>query len=102
MVSYVTRKDKAVILLSMMHHKLGIGEEDLKKTPEIIKFHNKTQIGVDLVDQIVQTYTCKRQTRRWPFILFYNLLDIAALNSCTIFRKIQYVPITRMAMVQDL
>lgn len=23
---------------------------------------------------------CKRQTRRWPLVLFYNLLDIAALN----------------------
>ena len=37
---------------------------------------------------MVQTYICKRQTRRWPLILFYNVLDIAALNAYTVFRQI--------------
>ena len=88
MVSYVPKKNKAVILLSTMHHGISIVEEDPKKRPEIIKFYNETKIGVDLVDQMVQTYTCKRQTRRWPFILFYNVLDIAALNAYTVFQQV--------------
>ena len=37
---------------------------------------------------MVQTYTCRGATRRWPFALFYNMLDIAALNAYTIFRKL--------------
>ena len=85
MVSYVSKKDKVVILLSTMHHNISIDEEDPKKRPEIIKFYNKTKIGVDLVDHMFQTYTCKRQR---PLILFYNLLDIAALNSYIIFRQV--------------
>ena len=60
MVSYVHKKNKAVILLSTMHHGISIVEEDPKKRPEIIKFYNDTKTAVDLVDQIVQTYTCKR------------------------------------------
>ena len=88
MVSYVPKKNKAVILLSTMHYGITIVEEDPKNRPEIIKFYNKTKIGVDLVDQMVRTYTCKRQTRRWPFILFYNVLDIAAQNAYTVFRQV--------------
>ena len=88
MVSYVYKKEKAVILLSTMHHNISIDEEDPQKRLEIIKFYNKTKIEVDVVNQLVQTYTCKRQTRRWPLILFYNPLDIAALNFYTIFRQV--------------
>ena len=62
-VSYVPKKNKAVILLSTMRNGISIVEEDPKKRPEIIKFYNETKIGVDLVDQMVQTYTCQRQTR---------------------------------------
>ena len=77
-----------MIMLSTMHHDINIDEEDPKRRPEIIKFYNKTKIGVDLVDQMVQTYTCRRQTRRWPLNLFCNLLGIAALNACTVFGQV--------------
>ena len=88
MVSCVLKKSKTVILLSTVFHGISIVEEDPKKRPEIIKFYNETKIGVDLVDQMIQTYTCKRQTRRWPLILFYNMLDIAAPNAYTVFRQV--------------
>ena len=63
MVSYVPKKNKSVIMLSTMHHDINIDEEDPNWRPEIIKFYNKAKIGVDVVDQMVQTYTCRRQTR---------------------------------------
>ena len=62
MVSYVPKKNKTVILLSTVPHGISIAEKDPKKRLEIIKFYNETKIGVDLVDQMIQTYTCKRQT----------------------------------------
>ena len=83
-----SQKNKAVILLSTMHHKISIDEEDHKKRPENIKFFNKMKIGVDLVDQMVGTKTCRRQTRRWPLKLFFNLLDAAALNAYTVYRQV--------------
>ena len=61
MVNHVPKKNKVVIPLSTMHHRISIVEEDPKKGPEIIKFYKETKIGVDLVDQMVQTYICKRQ-----------------------------------------
>ena len=88
MVSYVPpKKNKVMILLSTMHHERSIDEENHKKRPEIIKFYTKTKIGVDLVDQMVGTYTCRRQTRRWPLKLS-NLLDVAVINAYTIYSQV--------------
>ena len=71
---------------------LGFINQLTKKTQKrgrrFIKFYNETKVGVDLVDQMVQTYTWKRQTCRWPLILFYNVLDIAALNANTVFQQV--------------
>lgn len=30
---------------------------------------------------MVAAYTCKRKTARWPMLLFFNMLDVSALNS---------------------
>lgn len=37
------------------------------------------------MDQMVRTYTCKRKTRRWPMVLWHNVLDVATLNAFTNF-----------------
>ncbi|XP_061747885.1 piggyBac transposable element-derived protein 4-like [Nerophis ophidion] len=84
-VSYVRKKAKAVVLLSTMHHDKVVDENSRKKKTEVITFYNKTKGGVDTTDQMVGTYTCKRQTQRWPMVLWYNIIDIATLNSYTFF-----------------
>ena len=43
--------------------------------------YNASTAGVDTMDQMVRTYTSKRMTRKWPMALFYNLLDVSALNA---------------------
>lgn len=87
MVSYVPKKGKAVVLLSTMHDDKAVDDNSVsfKKKPEIIKYYNKTKGGVDTMDQMVRTYSCKRRTRRWPMVLWYNVLDVATLNAYTIF-----------------
>ena len=85
MVSYVRKKGKAVVPLSTMHHNKVVDENSRKKKTEIITFYNKTKGGVDTTDQMVGTYTCKRQTQRWPMVLWYNIIDIATLNAYTFF-----------------
>ena len=32
------------------------------------------------MDRMVRKYTCKRMTRRWPVALFYNMIDVSAVN----------------------
>lgn len=62
-------------------HESGDIFDDEKKKPQIIIDYNKTKSGVDTMDKLVQTYTVKRQTRRWPVAIFYDMIDISALNA---------------------
>lgn len=70
-----------------MHSDATVMEEG-KKKPEIVMYYNKTKAGVDTMDQMARTYTCKRQTRRWPLTLFFNLLDVAAINAYILFLEL--------------
>ncbi|KAL2095507.1 hypothetical protein ACEWY4_010226 [Coilia grayii] len=85
MVSYVQKKGKAVVLLSTMHDDKAVDDSSQKKKPEVIQYYNKTKGGVDTMDQMVGNYSCQRRTRRWPMVLWYNMLDVATLNAYTSF-----------------
>ncbi|XP_071053651.1 piggyBac transposable element-derived protein 4-like [Onthophagus taurus] len=79
LVSYVPRKNKAVILLSTMYDLPEVDEESHK--PEIILSYNQTKGAVDTVDKMCAAYSISRVTRRWPLALFFTLLNIAGINS---------------------
>ena len=85
MLSYVTHRNRFVCLLSTYHNKVNINERNEKKKPNLIEDYNKTKNGVDTMDQMVATYTCKRKINRWPMALFCNLLDVSALNAFVLF-----------------
>ncbi|XP_056880212.1 piggyBac transposable element-derived protein 4-like [Takifugu flavidus] len=85
MVSYVPKKGKSVVLLSTMHDDKAVDESNHKKKPDVILFYNQTKGGVDIMDQMVSAYTCKRRTRRWPMVLWSNMLDVATLNALASF-----------------
>lgn len=86
LVSFCPKKNKAVILLSTMHSNDSVDCETQK--PEIILFYNSTKGGVDTVDQMCANYTVQKRTRRWPLVIFYQLMNIAGLNSNIIFNAI--------------
>lgn len=50
--------------------------------------YNATKGAVDTLDQLVNTYTCKRKTNRWPMIVFYNMIDIFAYNAFVLWTSI--------------
>ncbi|CAH2109203.1 unnamed protein product [Euphydryas editha] len=79
LLSHVPKGNKAVILLSSMHHAEAVDEPTGK--PEIIEFYNKTKGGVDEIDKKCSIYTTSRRTRRWPMVVFYRILDISTINS---------------------
>ena len=71
------KSGKAVIALSSMHHDKTI-DGDAKK-PEIILHYNSTKSGVDNLDHLATIYACRRKVNRWPVVLFYNVIDVAAI-----------------------
>jgi len=84
LISYVPRKNKAVILLSTFHHEKNI-DEDTKK-PECILDYNQTKGGVDTVDHLIENYTCRRKSNRWTFNVFLYAVDVAAHNAYCLFK----------------
>lgn len=82
-VSYKTKENKTVALLSSMH-----GDSNLDpstKKPDIILTYNQTKGAVDTFDMMCNNMNCVRKTKRWPMCLFYNILNIAAINSYVIY-----------------
>lgn len=86
-VSYVPKKSKNVLLVSSMHNDDKIDETTgEKKKPEIVTFYNLTKGGVDVVDRMITAYNVARNTRRWPMVHFYGLVNVAAINAFIVYR----------------
>jgi hypothetical protein len=86
LASYVPKKNRAVILLSTQHQQFAIPAEDnVKKKPEVILFYNSTKSGVDTMDQMSRHFSVKKGTKRWPLAVFYDIIDLAALNAYKIY-----------------
>ena len=89
LVSYKCKKNKVVNMLSTMHTSKMNFDSSVKRLPEVISFYNKTKGGVDCADQMIETFSSKFCTRRWPVVLFCNLIDMAALNGYVLFNQLQ-------------
>lgn len=100
-VSYVPKKNKAVILLSTMHDTADIDGDTNK--PEMIMDYNRTKGGVDCVDYKCASYTTTRRTRRWPLSLFFRHLDIAGINAFIIYTANHFdAPLRRKDFLKKL
>ncbi|KAG8237164.1 hypothetical protein J437_LFUL016649 [Ladona fulva] len=89
LVSYVPKKERNVLLISSMHKEIAIdASTDEKQKPEIITFYNSTKCGVDTEDEVCETYSVERNTRRWPVAVFYHLLNTSGINAFIIYRSI--------------
>ena len=80
LVSYIPKKKKNVLALSMLHNDKIDGDTGAARKPDIVTFYNATKGGVDTVDQMSSLYNCARNTRRWLMVIFYRLLNIAGIN----------------------
>lgn len=80
LVSYKAKPSKTILLLSSQHQVASVSEQK-KKKPNVIEYYNSTKGGVDAMDERVGTYTTKYATRRWPAVVFCNILDISSFNA---------------------
>lgn len=51
----------------------------------VIHDYNSQKGGVDTLDKMLRGFTCKRKIKRWPMIIFYNMIDVAALAALRMF-----------------
>ena len=60
------------------------------KKPQIILDYNRTKGAVDSIDKLVRTYSVIRKSRRWPMVVFGNLIYryLAAYNAYVIFSHV--------------
>jgi len=83
---YHGKVNKNVLLLSTLHSTIDIGT-NCKKLPETVQFYNK-KCGVDILDQMARRYSTRAAACRWPVHVFYNILDLAAINAWIIYRGV--------------
>ncbi|XP_005753281.1 piggyBac transposable element-derived protein 4-like [Pundamilia nyererei] len=98
-LSYVAKKNKNVLLLTTSPRYVGPSGSLLEPSsnpgggggpakPSMVLHYNHTKGGVDNLDKVVGTYSCRRKTSRWPMALFHNMVDVAAYNAFVLWREI--------------
>lgn len=86
-VSYGPKKGKNVLLMSTMHRDAVLITREDKK-PQMVLDYNETKGGVDNLDKVTATYSCRRWTARWPLLIFFNIIDVSAYNPFVIWSEI--------------
>ncbi|XP_036945365.1 piggyBac transposable element-derived protein 1-like [Acanthopagrus latus] len=86
-VSYILLRGRNVLLLSTKHREPAVIQGD-KQKPQIIVTYNCCKGGVDNLDKVVSTYSCRRRTRRWPLVLFFNCIDVSAFNAFVLYTAV--------------
>ena len=82
---YKAKRSKNVYVLSSLHRSVSIDNQHSKMIPETVEFYNSTKYGVDIFDQMARYHSCKTGTRRWPMVVFFDIIDMAAINAWIIF-----------------
>lgn len=90
-----------MLLLSSKHKSIKIEKSD-KRIPETIKFYNSTKFGVDMTDQMARKYSVKSKSRRWPLQIFFNILDLAGINSWVLYKEATGEKISRQQFLFQL
>lgn len=98
---YQSKRNKSVSILSSLHRTVEISNTE-KKKPETITYYNQTKFGVDVADQMAKKYSVKSSSRRWPVQVFYNILDLAAINAWIIYKQTTGKKISRLNFLMDL
>lgn len=103
LTSYQCKLSKSVLVLSTLHPNVHVPtENNRKRKPEPVLFYNQTKAGVDVIDQMSRASSVKAASRRWPVHVFYNVLDMALINSWIIFKKTLNSNISRRQFIQRI
>ena len=101
LTSYQCKPAKNVAILSSLHPDILVSsDENPKKKPDSVLYYNKTKVGVDIYDQMTRLYTVKAASRRWSVYVFYNVVDMALINSWILYKQVCQSNISRREFMQ--
>ena len=87
--------------MSRLHPDILVSsDENLKKKPDSVLYYNKTKVGVDIYDQTTRIYSVKAASRRWSVHVFYNVVDMALINSWILYKQVCQSSISRREFMQ--
>lgn len=101
---YQCKTSKSVVLFSTNEESVHIPNnynknnkciENIKRKPNTILSYNSTKCGVDTVDQMAKLYSVKAPTRRWPIQVWYNIVNLAVINSWILYKQAKKSNISR-------
>ena len=72
LVSYMPKKNRNVVLLSTRHAEADVSDREDKKP--VIPDYNSNKGGMDNLDKVIRTYSCRRMTARWPLVIYHNII----------------------------
>ena len=78
---------KPVLLLSLFYNGHGAQENTIDQKPQMVVDYNSTKAGVDNLDKLVRGFRSKRKCRRWPYGVFFSLLDVAVIAAHQLFKQ---------------
>ncbi|KAL4008155.1 hypothetical protein ACER0C_002007 [Sarotherodon galilaeus] len=87
LVLNVPTENRNVIPMSTLYKDAAVSTTEDRK-PLIIQDYKKNKGGVDCLDKLTGTYTCKLMTARWPVALFHKILDVSAFNAYVVWTAI--------------
>ena len=101
LTSYQCKAAKNVAVLSSLHPDILVSSnENPKKKPDSVLYYNKTKVGVEIYDQMTRLYSVKAASKRWPVQLFYNVVDMALINSWILYKQVCQSSIIRREFIQ--
>ena len=60
------------------------------------------KFGADVLDQMTRIYSMKAASRRWPIHVFYNIIDLAQINSWIVYKNVCKSSISRRKYIQKI
>ena len=96
---YKAKKKKVVCSLSSMHRIVNIHQGHKKKLPETVQYYNKSKLGVDALDQRLDTIPARAPVGGG---CVFNILDCACINSFIVYCSTTKVKLSRRQFLLEL
>ncbi|XP_035891452.1 uncharacterized protein LOC118502854 [Anopheles stephensi] len=92
LVSYITRRKDVMLLMSSFTEadpeESGEPDENQKHAQllQLVELYSQTKTTIGTIQQMCAIYDASRCTRRWPMAMFFNLMNLCAINAWCIYQ----------------